>query len=115
MIALPVANAVIAIVSVAFAVVAAVRPAALSHSETPTNGEKFHASMYAARAIPLGTAAAIVPFYWPGPACAVLLIAVAAAQAADVVIGVFRRERGMIAGSSVVAAVHVATAVAQLA
>ncbi|MGW7532293.1 hypothetical protein [Amycolatopsis sp. NPDC054798] len=106
------ANAVVAVVSVVFAVVAAVRPAALSHSENPASGEKFYSLMYAARAVPLGGAAAIVPLLWSGPVCAVVLIAAAVAQVADVAIGVFRREPGMIAGSSVVAAVHVATAVA---
>ncbi|WP_275292136.1 hypothetical protein [Amycolatopsis sp. La24] len=108
---LVVANAVLAVVSVVFAVVAAVRPAALSHSEAPTNGEKFYSWMYAVRAVPLGCAAAVVPFIWSGPACAVVLIAAAVAQAGDAGIGIFRGEKGMIAGSSVVGAVHVLTAV----
>ncbi|MER6760233.1 MULTISPECIES: hypothetical protein [Amycolatopsis] len=109
---LVVANAVLAVVSVAFAVVAAVRPAALSHSAEPTSGEKFYGWMYAVRAVPLGCAAAVVPLIWSGPVCAVVLLAAAVAQAGDVGIGVFRGERGMIAGSSVVGAVHVLTAVA---
>ncbi|WP_037367352.1 hypothetical protein [Amycolatopsis orientalis] len=108
---LVVANAVLAVVSVVFAVVAAVRPAALSRSAEPTNGEKFYGWMYAVRAVPLGAAAAVVPLVWPGPVCAAVLIAAAVAQAGDVGIGVFRGERGMIAGSSVVGAVHVLTAV----
>lgn len=111
MIVLAVANAVLAAVSVVFAVVAAVRPAALSHSEAPTDGEKFYGWMYAVRAVPLGCAAAVVPLIWSGPVCAAVLIAAAVAQAGDVAIGVFRRERGMIAGSSVVGIVHVLTAV----
>ncbi|WP_199785812.1 MULTISPECIES: hypothetical protein [Actinomycetes] len=90
-------NAVLAVVSVVFAVVAVVRPAALSHSEVPTKGEKFYSWMYAVRAVPLGGAAAVVPFLWSGPVCAVVLLAAAVAQAGDVGIGVSRREIGMIA------------------
>ncbi|WP_255366209.1 MULTISPECIES: hypothetical protein [Amycolatopsis] len=40
-----------------------------------------------------------------------VLIAAAVAQAGDVGIGIFRGERGMLAGSAVVGAAHVVTAV----
>ncbi|QWF84897.1 hypothetical protein [Amycolatopsis sp. CA-230715] len=112
MIALLVANTFVAAVTVAFAVVAVVRPAALSRSAAPTGGERFYGWMYAVRAVPLGALAGVLPLAWSGPACAVALLAAAVAQLGDAGIGATRREWGMTAGSSVAAAVHVITAVA---
>jgi hypothetical protein len=55
MVALLMVNAAVATVSVVFAVIAVVRPAALSHtSDTPTDGERPFARMYPAKAAPLG-------------------------------------------------------------
>ncbi|WP_158881071.1 hypothetical protein [Amycolatopsis anabasis] len=112
MVALGVVNAAFAAVSVAFAVVAVVRPAVLSRSGTPASGERFYAWMYAARAVPLGFLAAIVPFAAPGPAGVLGLLAAACAQVADAGIGVSRREWGMAGGGAVLALVHAVTAVA---
>lgn len=107
-------NAVLATVSVAFGVVAIARPAVLSRTKkaagSPTGGERFYAGMYASRAIPLGCAAGAVPFFATGPASALLLIAAAGAQIADVGIGLTRREWGMVAGGAVLAVGHLATA-----
>jgi hypothetical protein len=108
------ANTFAAVASIAFAVLGGVRPAALSDSGTPSPGERFYGWMYAARGVPLGVAAAVAPLAWPGPAAALLLFAAAAAQAGDAAIGVTTRKWTMIAGASVLTAVHAATAVATL-
>ena len=108
------ANTIAAVASIAFAVVGGVRPAALSESGTPTGGERFYGWMYAVRGIPLGVAAAIAPLSWSGPACSLILFAAAVAQAGDATIGVAARKWTMIAGASVLTAVHAATAAATL-
>lgn len=112
MVTLLVLNTVLAVVSIVFAVVAAVRPAALSRTRTPTAGERFYGWMYAARAVPLGSVAAILPLTSPGPACAAVLLAAGCAQVADAGIGLSRREWGMTAGGTILAATHTITAVA---
>ena len=108
------ANAIAAVASIAFAVMGGARPAALSDSGTPTGGERFYGWMYAARGVPLGAAAAVAPLAWPGAVCSLILFAAAAAQAGDAVIGVATRKWTMIAGASVLAVIHAATAVATL-
>ncbi|MFJ9626088.1 hypothetical protein ACIRU8_00170 [Streptomyces sp. NPDC101175] len=106
------ANAVGAVAGIAFALVGGVRPAALSESATPTAGERFYGWMYASRGVPLGVAALVAPLAWPGPAAALVLCAAAAAQVGDAVIGVATRKATMIAGASLLTAIHAATAVA---
>jgi hypothetical protein len=113
-IALLTANTVAAVAGVGFAVLGVARPAALSDSGTPSAGERFYGSLYAARGVPLGVAAAVAPLAWPGPACSLILFAAAAAQAGDAVIGIATRKPTMIAGGSVLAAIHTATAIATL-
>jgi hypothetical protein len=108
--ALLIANAVVSLATIAFALMGGLRPSALSDSGTPTPGERFHGWMYATRGIPLGAAAALAPLLWPGPAAALLLYAAATAQLGDVIIGTAHRKWTMIAGATVVAAVHIATA-----
>lgn len=104
-------NAVAALAGIAFALVGGVRPAALSGSGAPTGGERFYGWMYAARGVPLGVAAGVVPFAWPGPACSLILFAAAAAQVGDAAIGVAGRKWTMIAGASVLTVIHATTAV----
>ncbi|XUL89057.1 hypothetical protein ACQ86D_22470 [Streptomyces galilaeus] len=106
------ANAVGAVASIAFAMVGGIRPAALSESGMPTSGERFYGWMYATRGVPLGVAALVAPLAWPGPAAALVLCAAAAAQVGDAVIGAATRKTTMIAGASLLTAIHVATAVA---
>ena len=108
------ANTIAAVASIAFAVLGGVRPAALSDSGSPTGGERFYGWMYAARGVPLGVAGGVAPLSWPGPACALILFAAAAAQAGDATIGVATRKWTMIAGASVLTAIHAATAIATL-
>jgi hypothetical protein len=103
-------NTAVAAVSVAFAVLAVVRPTALSRTESPTGGERFYARMYAARAVPLGVIAAVVPLASAGSVTVLCLLAAAAAQLADAGIGLRRREWGMVAGGGLVAVVHAVTA-----
>jgi hypothetical protein len=111
-IVLLVLNTVGAVAGVVFAVLGGVRPEALSGSGTPTAGERFQGRMYAVRGVPLGVAAGLAPVLWPGPACALVLYAAAAAQAGDAAIGLASRKTTMIAGGAVLAVVHAATAVA---
>ncbi|MER6222222.1 hypothetical protein ABT189_16935 [Streptomyces sp900105755] len=106
------ANTVGAVAGIAFALVGGVRPAVLSESGTPTAGERFYGWMYATRGVPLGVAALVAPLAWSGPAGSLILCAAAAAQVGDAVIGVATRKRTMIAGASLLTAIHVATAVA---
>ena len=113
LVALLIVNATVAAVSVAFAVIAVVRPAALSHtSDTPTSGERLYAWMYAAKAVPLGILAAALPLISPGTATMLCLIAAAVSQAADAGIGACRREWGMVAGPAVAAVIHAIAAAA---
>ncbi|SEE25865.1 hypothetical protein SAMN05216489_06004 [Streptomyces sp. 3213] len=105
------ANAVSAVASIAFALVGGIRPAALSESGTPTSGERFYGWMYATRGVPLGVAALVAPLAWPGASAALVLCAAAAAQVGDAVIGVTTRKTTMIAGASLLTAIHIATAV----
>lgn len=111
MTALLVANAVGAAASVVFAVLGALRPAALSGSGAPTAGERFYGWMYAVRGIPLGVVAGVVPLLWSGPAAAAVLYAAAAAQVGDAAIGVGRGKGTMIVGASVLAVLHGVTGV----
>lgn len=105
-------NTVAAIAGGIFAVIGGVRPAALSDSETPSQGERFYGWMYAVRGLPLAVAAGVVPLAWDGPACAALLVAAAAAQVGDAAIGVRTGKGTMIVGAALAAVIHVATAVA---
>ena len=114
MTALLAANTIAAVASIAFAVLGGARPAALSDSGTPTSGERFYGWMYAVRGVPLGVAAGIAPLPRSSPACSLILFAAAAAQAGDAAIGVAARKWTMIAGASILTAIHAATAVATL-
>ncbi|MEU3333596.1 hypothetical protein ACWCQ1_13245 [Streptomyces sp. NPDC002144] len=106
------ANTVAEVASIGFALVGGVRPAALSESGAPTVGERFYGWMYATRGVPLGVAALVAPLAWPGPAGSLILCAAAAAQVGDAVIGVATRTWTMIAGASLLTAIHAATAAA---
>ena len=68
--------------------------------------------MYAARSIPFGLAAGILPFWPGGPAVAWVLFTAAVIQIVDVVIAAKRKERGMMMGASVGAIVHLICGIA---
>ena len=99
-------NLVVSLASVLAAVMAVWRPAMLSGSKQVSSGEVFYVRMYAARAVPFGLAAGLLPFWFLGPAVAWLLFAAAMVQAIDVVVAVRQGERKMMAGATVGAIVH---------
>ncbi|MDQ2841788.1 MAG: hypothetical protein M3Y72_12265 [Acidobacteriota bacterium] len=105
--ALLVLNLVASLASAAWGVVALVRPGSPSSSSNVERGETFYVRMYAARSIPFGLAAGFLPFWVGGKAIAWLLFTAAAIQVADVLIGVERKEKGMIVGASIGATVHI--------
>lgn len=62
--------------------------------------------MYAARSIPFGILAGLLPFWRRGPAVSAVLIVAGAIQAADVAIGAWKRDRGMMIGAGAGTVVH---------
>jgi len=107
-------NLVVSFASAVASVIALNRPASLSGSSHVGSGEVFYVRMYAARAVPFGLAAGILPFWPGGPAAAWLLVAAALVQGLDVVIAAGKRERGMAVGASIGALVHLACGLALL-
>jgi hypothetical protein len=109
---LTVLNGVVSLITIGFGVAAALRPSLFTHDADPTAGERFYARMYAARAVPLGLLAGVVPFFPHGPLSALALVAAAIAQAVDVAIGVQRRDAQLIPGALFGCIVYVITAIA---
>jgi hypothetical protein len=105
-------NLIASFTSALWAVLALKSPAVLSRSVHLERGEIFYARMYAARAIPLGLAAGLLPFFSVGPAVAWLLFAAAATQLADVAIAIGKREIGMSIGAALGTIVHILCGVA---
>jgi len=105
-------NLLVSLASVVAAVIALIRPASLSGSRHVGRGEIFYARIYAARSIPFGLAAGILPFRPGGPAAARVLFTAAVIQIADVAIAAGQKERGMIVGASVGATVHLLCGIA---
>lgn len=83
-----------AFASAAAGLIALVRPAALSTSNEVAGGEMFYARMYAARAIPFGFTAGILPILSARWAVAWVLFIAALIQIVDVAIGVGKKEQG---------------------
>ncbi|MEU4739120.1 hypothetical protein AB0G02_01475 [Actinosynnema sp. NPDC023658] len=107
-------NTLAALLSVGFAAAAGARPAAMSGSTTASASERFYAYMYAARAVPFGLVAAVLPWFERGSAVAWLLFVAAAIQAIDVGIGVWRKEKGLMGGGAVLAVIHAVAGIAVL-
>ncbi len=112
MLFLIIVNAIISFGAVVVSFIALTRPGKLSGSTDVNAGEWFYAKMYAARAIPLGVIAGVLPFFaepgaWP---IRVVLIAAALVQVADALIGFGKREWGMIGAPSAAFVVHALTA-----
>ncbi len=101
-------NLIVSFASAAWAVAALIRPGSLSGSNQIESGEVFYVRMYAARSIPFGLAAGILPFLFGGDAVAWILFTAAAIQILDVVIAVAKKQRGMVVGAAFGAAVHFA-------
>jgi len=94
------------------AVIALIRPASFSGSSHVERGELFYVRMYAARSIPFGLAAGLLPFWPGGPAVAWVLFTAAVIQIVDVIIAAGKKERGMMIGASVGAIVHLLCGIA---
>lgn len=108
MLVLLIINAVISLSTVVAACIAFVWPGTFSGSRHVAGGERLFANMYAARAIPLGVLAGVLPFIafadqWPTK---MLLVAATLVQVADVIIGAGKREWGMAGGAAAAVIVH---------
>lgn len=101
-----IANAFLALCSIAAALLALFSPCVMSRSSQAGGGERFYAAMYASRAIPAGMATAAVPIFFQGGAVQILLVAAAAMQLGDAAIGLQRKEWGMVVTPLAAAAVH---------
>lgn len=108
-------NSALGIVSAGFVVVAVIRPQALAPSGHGGREGRFYPAMYAARGIPLGLLVAAVVWLAPArPLTLLVLVAAAAAQLGDALIGVVHRVPGMVVFPLAVALVHLASAVCLL-
>ncbi len=103
-------NAILAASGVVFAVLAALRPSALAGEGAEGVGVHFYARMYAAKAVPFGVLAAVVPFLATGAVPGVCLLCAAVSQAVDATIGFGRRDMRQTGGSVVAAVVHAVVA-----
>ncbi len=63
--------------------------------------------MYAARSVPLGLAAGLLPFWYGGAPVSLLLFTTALIQGADILIAVEKKEPGMITGATFGLVIHV--------
>ena len=107
-------NLLVSLASAVAALIALIRPASLSGSREVVPGERFYVRMYAARSIPFGFAAGMLPFWPGGPAVAWVLFTAAVIQIADVLIAAGKKERGMMLGAAVGAIVHLGCGIALL-
>jgi len=99
-------NLLVSLASAVAAVIALIRPASLSGSSHVEGGEIFYVRMYAARSVPFGLAAAILPFLRRGTTVAAVLVTAATIQTIDVIIAAENKKQGMMIGGSVGAIVH---------
>ncbi len=105
-------NLLVSLASAAAALIALTRPASLSGSSHVEAGEIFYVRMYAARSVPFGLVAAVLPFSPGGPAVAWILFTAAAIQIVDIIIAAEHKERRMMIGASVGAIVHLLCGIA---
>lgn len=103
-------NTISALVTIASAVLALCRPGLMFHASSVDANTRFYVYMYAVRAIPVGIAVLIAPFYFRGGAVSLLLVTFAVMQAGDAFIGWTRKEWGMVFFPSLSAAVHTVVA-----
>ena len=101
-------NLIVALGSAVFGLLALFRPTLLNPAANNSGEEAFFARMYAARAVPFGLVAGILPLFAGGWPVAALLFAAALAQAGDLAIAWNRRIVGMAAGSVLATLVHAA-------
>lgn len=111
MTALAVANAIVALISAGSSVAGALRPGiALGRTEPVNAGTDLYARAYAARAVPLGLAAAVVLLADARAAAWPMLLVAGLAQVGDSAIGARRRNLGMALGAGAFAVLHLASA-----
>ncbi|WP_390884203.1 hypothetical protein [Actinomyces viscosus] len=100
-------NSLLGVVSAGAGVIAVIRPAMLA---PPCHGERegrFYPAMYAARSVPLGVLVAVVVWLAPlQPLTSLVLIAAAASQLGDALIGAVHRMPGMAAFPLIAAVCH---------
>ncbi|WP_407543736.1 hypothetical protein Q0M94_28120 (plasmid) [Deinococcus radiomollis] len=109
--ALLVLNLIAALVASGAAIVALIRPSALSGSIQISEGEGFYVQMYAARALPFGLLTGLLPFWFgASSASSWVLFTAAAIQILDILIVLPRREPGRIVGPAIGAIIHIVTA-----
>jgi hypothetical protein len=105
-------NLLASLASAVAAVIALIRPAALSGSNHVVNGEFFYVHIYAARSSRFGLTAGILPFLLAGQAVGWVLFTTAVIRIADVVITIGKKDRRMVISASVGATVHLLCGVA---
>jgi hypothetical protein len=99
-------NLLVSLISAFAGVIALVRPESLSGSTQVEGGEIYYARLFAARTVPVGLIAGTLPFLAKGPMVAWVLFIAAAIQAADVVIGVKKKDTRMMIGASFAAIIY---------
>lgn len=108
---LAVANAIAALISAGAGIAGALRPGiVLAHTEPVTAGTDMYAQAYAARAVPLGLATAVVLLADARAAAWPMLVVAGLAQVGDSAIGARRRNLGMTLGAGMCAVLHLASA-----
>lgn len=106
-----VGNAAVALLSGAFSVAGALRPAlGLPKGERVTSGVSFYAGAYAARALPLSLVALVVLAQHRWSVLVPLLVVLGLAQVGDSALGARQRNAGMAIGAAAAAAIHLASA-----
>ena len=105
-------NLLTALVTSLAGVVALFRPQSLirsiAGSDPATPAEQFYTRLYAARSIPFGIVAGLLPYLYKGPAVSILLFLAAAIQVGDIFIGIRVKSPRIITGASVATLVHLA-------
>jgi hypothetical protein len=99
-------NLVVSLISAAAGVIALVWPERLSGSSHAEPGENYYARLFAARTIPVGLFAGVLPFVAAGPVAAWVIFTAAVIQIGDVVIAVIKKDLRMTMGSSFAAIVY---------
>ncbi len=104
-------NALFTLVSSTFALIALIRPGQMPAGDDPvTPAVSLYARLYAARALPLGVVTLVLLGMGEWRSLVPILIVAGLAQLGDVAAGVPQRNRGMIAGATLAAVVHLASA-----
>ena len=103
-------NALGAIVAAGFAVAATIDPGLVLPGEAATDGARFYAQVYAARALPLTLVLLVALGARATPALVPLLVLAGLVQAVDAALGLVWHRPSMIVGGGLLAVVHLASA-----